>query len=210
MRPGRLKFGRQDAAGNKDHTTRGAVQLVLRWRHNPGVAFKPFEMKEPEEDGSEDEDEDDVEGGADANPDAKKPDEGGQEEEAKKAKEDAAKEEAKKLSKEQETFKVISGDYQIHVHVIECRDLRPKNLNGTSDPVVSVEAFGQKQNTAVVESTLSPVFDDLLIFNLKGMEFGSRFRVVGPQASWASTLLSLEPQLVDPRGPFEARATLNF
>jgi hypothetical protein len=159
-------FALNDEKGNKDHTTRGSVQLILRWRHNPDPAFKPFEMKEPEEDGSEEEDE--HEDGAD-NPDAK-PDEGGKEAEAKKAKEDAAKEEASKLSKEQENFKVISGDYQIHVHIIECRDLRPKNMNGTSDPVVSVEAFGQKQNTAVVESTLSPVFDDLLIFNLKGLD----------------------------------------
>lgn len=39
-----------------------------------------------------------------------------------------------------------------------------------SDPVVSVECFGKKQNTAVVSSTLNPVFDDLLIFNLKGLE----------------------------------------
>ena len=30
--------------------------------------------------------------------------------------------------------------------------------------------FGQKQNTAVINSTLNPVFDDLLIFNMKGLD----------------------------------------
>lgn len=58
----------------------------------------------------------------------------------------------------------------MHVHIIECRDLKPKDLNGMSDPVVTVEMFGQKQNTAVISSTLNPVFDDLLIFNIKGLD----------------------------------------
>jgi hypothetical protein len=165
-------FALNDEKGNKDHTTRGSVQLILRWRHNPDPAFKPkkWELKPKEEEGSEEEeDEEEVDMDPASNPDTKAGD-GAKDEEAKKAKEEAAKETASKLSKEQENFKVISGDYQIHVHIIECRDLRPKNMNGTSDPVVSVEAFGQKQNTSVVESTLSPVFDDLLIFNLKGLD----------------------------------------
>ena len=41
---------------------------------------------------------------------------------------------------------------QIQVHIIEARELKAENLDGTSDPVVYVECFGQKQNTIVVKS----------------------------------------------------------
>ena len=38
------------------------------------------------------------------------------------------------------------------MHIIEARELKAENLDGTSDPVVYVECFGQKQNTIVVKS----------------------------------------------------------
>lgn len=37
------------------------------------------------------------------------------------------------------------------MHIIEARELKAENLDGTSDPVVYVECFGQKQNTIVVK-----------------------------------------------------------
>lgn len=40
---------------------------------------------------------------------------------------------------------------QIQVHIIEARELKAENLDGTSDPVVYVECLGQKQNTIVIQ-----------------------------------------------------------
>ena len=36
------------------------------------------------------------------------------------------------------------------MHIIEARELKAENADGTSDPIVYVECFGQKQNTTVV------------------------------------------------------------
>jgi hypothetical protein len=47
-------------------------------------------------------------------------------------------------------IQIKDGDYQIQVHIIEARDLKAENMDGTSDPVVFVECFGQKQNTIVI------------------------------------------------------------
>jgi hypothetical protein len=43
-------------------------------------------------------------------------------------------------------------DYQVQVHIIEARELKSENLNGTSDPIVFVECFKQKRNTAVISN----------------------------------------------------------
>jgi Ca2+-dependent lipid-binding protein len=56
------------------------------------------------------------------------------------------------------------------VHIIEARELKAENMDGTSDPVVYVECFGQKQNTIVVKSVTSCVYDELLIFNMKNLD----------------------------------------
>ena len=50
---------------------------------------------------------------------------------------------------------VKSGDYSIQVHIIEARDLKAENLDGTSDPVCYIEMFGQKQNTSTKKSCTS-------------------------------------------------------
>jgi len=78
--------------------------------------------------------------------------------------------------KEEEQRKVLSdiqikdGDYQIQVHIIEARDLKAENMDGTSDPVVFVECFGQKQNTIVINQVTSCVYDELLIFDMKRLD----------------------------------------
>ena len=41
---------------------------------------------------------------------------------------------------------------------------------GTSDPVVYVEAFGQKFATEVVYNRLSAVFDETFVINLRNMD----------------------------------------
>ena len=71
-----------------------------------------------------------------------------------------------KLEADRAAVKVEDGDYQVQVHVIECRDLKAEDLKGTSDPVVFVEIGGKKQNTAVHKETLGCVFDEVMFFNL--------------------------------------------
>ena len=58
----------------------------------------------------------------------------------------------------------------MQVHIIEARELKPKDLEGTSDPVVYVEAFGQKFNTPVVPKCLSAVFDETFIINARNLD----------------------------------------
>lgn len=41
---------------------------------------------------------------------------------------------------------------------------------GTSDPVVYVEAFGQKFATEVVKDRLNAVFDETFVINLRNMD----------------------------------------
>ena len=83
-------------------------------------------------------------------------------------------EEKKKLEEEEEAkreeqqrmldgVKIQSGDYMVQVHIIEVRDLPAKDLSGTSDPVVFMEVFGEKQSTEVKDQCLSCVFDELFI-----------------------------------------------
>lgn len=65
---------------------------------------------------------------------------------------------------------IEEGDYQIQVHIIEVRDLAAKKLDGTSDPIVFIETFNQKQHTSTVYGVASCVFDELNIFNIKDVD----------------------------------------
>jgi hypothetical protein len=58
-------------------------------------------------------------------------------------KEERDKKEAEKR-KELENIDIKSGDYQVQVHIIEARDLKAENFDGTSDPICYIECFGQK------------------------------------------------------------------
>jgi hypothetical protein len=69
-----------------------------------------------------------------------------------------------------ESIDIKDGDYQVIVHVIEARELKAENLDGTSDPVVYIECFGQKRNTQVIKGVTSCVFDETFIFNLAKMD----------------------------------------
>ncbi|TMW65611.1 hypothetical protein Poli38472_008253 [Pythium oligandrum] len=61
------------------------------------------------------------------------------------------------------------GDYQIQVHVIEARDLKGENLDGTSDPYVRVEILGTKKKTSTKYETLGCVFDEILFFHFNNI-----------------------------------------
>ena len=60
--------------------------------------------------------------------------------EEKEAREKAEAEKRKEL----EDIDIKSGEYQLQVHIIEARDLKAENNDGTSDPITYVECFGQK------------------------------------------------------------------
>ncbi|EQC32228.1 hypothetical protein SDRG_09979 [Saprolegnia diclina VS20] len=61
------------------------------------------------------------------------------------------------------------GDFQIQAHILEARDLKGENFDGTSDPVCFVEVMGKKQKTSVKSQTFSCVFDELLFFRFRNI-----------------------------------------
>jgi hypothetical protein len=58
----------------------------------------------------------------------------------------------------------------VQVHIIEVRELAAKDLTKTSDPIIYIECFDQKQNTTVKPACLSAVFDELFIFNFRNLD----------------------------------------
>lgn len=73
--------------------------------------------------------------------------------------------------KEEVRHDLRDGDYQIIIHVIEARDLKPVDTeNGTADPVVVAKlefpssVIPAYQNTDAKNSTLNPVWDYTMIF----------------------------------------------
>ncbi|OQR94853.1 dysferlin-like protein [Achlya hypogyna] len=74
-----------------------------------------------------------------------------------------------KLRQEAMLVNVPKGDYQIQAHIIEARDLKGENFDGTSDPVCYVEVMGKKQKTSVKSQTFSCVFDEMLFFRFRNI-----------------------------------------
>ena len=71
---------------------------------------------------------------------------------------------------------LVDGDYQIIIHVIEARDLKPVDTeNGTADPVVLAKlefpssVVPSYQNTDRKVNTLNPVWDYTMIFRQTGL-----------------------------------------
>ena len=54
------------------------------------------------------------------------------------------------------------GDYQLHVHVIEARELAGRDWNGSSDPYVTVRWLDQSRSTTVRNAVTSPIWDEHL------------------------------------------------
>jgi hypothetical protein len=52
----------------------------------------------------------------------------------------------------------------------QAKDLKAEDLNGTSDPVVEVTAFGRKQTTRVHKNVTSCVFDETFVFMLPNLK----------------------------------------
>lgn len=165
-----------------DGTERGEIELLVHWKFNVKVKEEALKRQKEfensamgkltgamgslskafknDEDSNDDMDEDENEKEVDQERPVEKTEE---EKEAEKKKEDEKK-------KELSDIEIKDGDYQIQVHIIECRDLKAENADGTSDPIVFVECFGQKRNTIVIKQCTSCVFDELFIFNMKNID----------------------------------------
>lgn len=159
---------KDESGGNADEKKRGFLQFAVQWYADPTKPAEPLKVNKgimgslAAAVGPKAEEIEEVEDAEDARQ-PKTEDEINKEKEAMAAAQE-------KLKSELGAMEVKSGDYQIQVHIIEVRELVGKDGTGTSDPVVFVEAFGQKQNTEVHEKTLNCVFDELLIFNKRDLD----------------------------------------
>lgn len=62
------------------------------------------------------------------------------------------------------------GDYVVQVHVIEARNLKGRGLGDMSDPVCVVNVMDKKQSTKIHKAAVNVVFDEVLVFEFKGLE----------------------------------------
>lgn len=167
-----------------DGVNRGEIELLIHWKFDVQVASELFNASQQaqssffgkltssvtkgiaqavtgeQDDSDMDESEDEVASADEAT---------GAPAETAEEKEEREKKEAERR-KELEDIDIKSGDYQVQVHIIEARDLKAENLDGTSDPICYIECFGQKQNTGVKNSCTSCVYDELFIFNMKDLD----------------------------------------
>ena len=58
----------------------------------------------------------------------------------------------------------------VQVHLLECKDLRAKDSNGVSDPQVTVEVMGKKEQSKIKRRNLNPFYDETFIFNFKDLK----------------------------------------
>jgi len=58
-------------------------------------------------------------------------------------------------------------EYQVRVHILEARELKPKDSNGMSDPVATVTVLGEKKNTITYQKTTSCTWDHLMFFDFR-------------------------------------------
>lgn len=60
-----------------------------------------------------------------------------------------------------------AGAYQIQVTVVECRDLKPSDPSGTSDPYIRCKILGRTKKTRVIRKVTSAVFNETLNFHFE-------------------------------------------
>ncbi|KAG8455664.1 hypothetical protein GDO86_001742 [Hymenochirus boettgeri] len=58
----------------------------------------------------------------------------------------------------------------LHCHVLEARDLAPRDISGTSDPFVRIFCNNQTLETSVIKRTRFPRWNEVLEFDLRGIE----------------------------------------
>ena len=178
QKPHRAMYRLMSEEGESDGKERGQVELEIQWSYDAALAIKSKKNKKTSISGligsatagldnirrGETGNDSEEDAGADDEPSEPPPPVQTEEE-----KEDQKKEEEEKMQALADIV-IKEGEYQIQVHIIECRDLKGENMDGTSDPVVYVDTFGQKQNTTVQYSCTSCVFDELCIFDQKNVD----------------------------------------
>ncbi|XP_069616007.1 rasGAP-activating-like protein 1 isoform X3 [Ranitomeya imitator] len=58
----------------------------------------------------------------------------------------------------------------LHCHVLEARDLAPRDISGTSDPFVRIFCNNQTLESSVIKRTRFPRWNEVLEFDLRGIE----------------------------------------
>eukprot|EP01038_Epipyxis_sp_PR26KG_P004421 gene4421-6250_t len=170
----------------EDGKDRGEVQLTVIWKFNPKV-LEEIAAKEAKNNskmstrfmkgvtslgqavGAVEDSESDADFDPEAEAAAKAAEAESKRPESEEEKKKKAEEEAQKL-KDLNDIDIKSGDYQVQVHIIEARDLKAENFDGTSDPIVYAEIMNQKQNTQMIKGVTSAVFDELMIFNFRNVD----------------------------------------
>ena len=174
MKPVKQWIKLKDKRGNVSSENLGDIELSILWRFNPEIHAAnvlaeskkksstfgglKFGGNDSDTDIDDDEGEDPVEEVVELS-----------EEEAAAALKEKEEAEAA-LKKELGDCEIKSGDWQLQVHILEARELKPKDLNGLSDPIVYIEVLGEKQNSSVKPESLSAVFDELFIFNFRNLD----------------------------------------
>eukprot|EP00639_Heterosigma_akashiwo_P002728 CAMPEP_0194586124 /NCGR_PEP_ID=MMETSP0292-20121207/18221_1 /TAXON_ID=39354 /ORGANISM="Heterosigma akashiwo, Strain CCMP2393" /LENGTH=1684 /DNA_ID=CAMNT_0039441823 /DNA_START=144 /DNA_END=5198 /DNA_ORIENTATION=+ len=74
--------------------------------------------------------------------------------------------------KEKEQLAALrEGDYALHLHVLECRDLQPTSEQSREpSPLVRLQAFGQRRQTRLVPTASNCVFDEHLTVPLRNLK----------------------------------------
>merc|ERR1712228_46425 len=75
-----------------------------------------------------------------------------------------------KKKKDEPKCKLKKGDYTVQVYVIEARDLVGVGGGNMADPVCRVEVMGKKYATQIVKRSLSVLWDEIFVFELRGKE----------------------------------------
>eukprot|EP00485_Elphidium_margaritaceum_P004276 CAMPEP_0202695866 /NCGR_PEP_ID=MMETSP1385-20130828/9321_1 /ASSEMBLY_ACC=CAM_ASM_000861 /TAXON_ID=933848 /ORGANISM="Elphidium margaritaceum" /LENGTH=1764 /DNA_ID=CAMNT_0049351945 /DNA_START=35 /DNA_END=5329 /DNA_ORIENTATION=- len=94
---------------------------------------------------------------------------GDSKEESKKDEEEQQQDEAA-AEEESRKKRLERGDYVIQVHVIEARDLKPRDFGDTSDPVAEVTVMNVKKSTQIHKESLTVMFDERLTYDFKNLE----------------------------------------
>lgn len=66
--------------------------------------------------------------------------------------------------------KIQKGDYVIQVHVIEARDLQPRDAGDTSDPMCEIKVMTTKKSTTIHKECLNVIFDERITFDFRALE----------------------------------------
>ncbi|KAI9909986.1 hypothetical protein PsorP6_010790 [Peronosclerospora sorghi] len=154
--------------GKQDKIPRGTLTISVLWTFAPDARtlaakkkktslFPSFGVPDQDYDSNDDDDGIELDERRKTNDERRK-------EEEEKAVQQAA------LMTELSSFAIASGDYSVQVHVIEARDLVPKDATGTSDPVVYVDVLGETQQTGVKKQVLRCFWDEVLIFSFRNLD----------------------------------------